>query len=91
MHKETEDTEREREMEFSMHSAGWLRPAVLAENFETPSRTLGSNLSCPPPVEMKPISLEGNPHRLLSEICFPWNFMTYLVFYNHFLNEDDSS
>lgn len=78
-------------MESPMGFAGWLGPAMLAENPRiSPSWTLGSNLSCLPPALTKPVSLEGNLHSLLSEICFPWDFMIYFIFYNHFLNEDDS-
>lgn len=61
------------------------------KTLETPSWKLGSSGSCLPPAETKPVSLEGNPHSLLSEICSLWNVMTYLVLYNHFLPEEDSS
>jgi hypothetical protein len=79
------------EVKFSMGFCLMVWARCAGRNLETPSWMLGSNLSCSPPAETKPFPLEGNPHCLLPEICFLWNFMAHWVSCNHFLNEDYSS
>ena len=45
------------------------------KTLETPSWILGSHLGSSRPAETKPVSLEGNPHSLWSEVSLTWDFM----------------